>query len=296
MPQIVGELLNNLFLKAGLAPDNAGVKTLLSSPELANIQVPDEIVTALDNGLLSIEAAKNNHPDIKKKYFADAYDGIDKQLIKLVESDTFDEADIAEIKAEKSTSKKQELIISKLKAAKASAKGADKDEINRQLAAAHESARLSKLETETVRNEYEAKMKEKDKKAALKAVLATYKTIYDELPGNVKIPSMEAIINNALQDKNAVLSVDDNGNLILTGKDGSNVFGSNHVQLTPQSFLDQSFAPILKVSGPPKPAAPTVPTTQPIFKTDDKAAAEVSDIQAHNEKVLAQMSKPSLMS
>ena len=106
----VGEVINNLAQKAGIAADNAELKTLLSSPELANVAVPDALLTSLDSGLLSIDAAKNNHPDIKKKYFADAYDGIDKQLIQLIESDTFDEADVAEIKAEKSTSNWRQLI------------------------------------------------------------------------------------------------------------------------------------------------------------------------------------------
>lgn len=250
MPTI-GEVINNLAQKAGVPEDSPELKSLLASPELATIKVPDELNAAIDKGLLNIEAAKNNHPDIKKKYTADIYDGIDKMLLKLIESDTFDQADLDEIKAEKSTTKKAELIVTKLKAAKATAKGADKDEINKQLTAAHEAARLAKLEVDKVKADYEGKIKEINRKAALKAVLANYKTIYDDLPGNVKITSMEALINNALQDKNAELRVDDNGNLQLVGKDGSNVFGSDHRQLTPQSFLDQSFAPILKVSGKP---------------------------------------------
>ncbi len=63
MPTIAGEIFNTLFQKAGLPADHAAVKAFLASAELANIQVPDELVTALDSGLLSIEAAKNNHPD-----------------------------------------------------------------------------------------------------------------------------------------------------------------------------------------------------------------------------------------
>lgn len=106
MPTPIGQVFNDLAIKAGIAVDNPALKSLLASPELANINVPEELTTGIDNGLLSIEAAKNNHPDIKKKYFADAYDGMDKQLIALVASDTFDQADLDEIKAEKSTSKK----------------------------------------------------------------------------------------------------------------------------------------------------------------------------------------------
>ncbi len=289
MPTI-GELINNLTQKAGIAADDADLKALLASPELANIKVPDTLSAAIDSGLLSIDAAKNNHPDIKKKYFADAYDGMDKQLIALVANDTFDQADLDEIKAEKSTSKKAELIVSKLKAAKASAKGADKDEINRQLAAAHEVARLAKAEVETVKQGYEGKIKDIQLKAAIKAVFGNYKTIYDELPAPVRAASMEAIIMQGLQDKNAELKTDEQGNLQLVSKDGSNVFGENHVQLTPQSFLDKTFAPILKVSGPPKPAATQRPT-QPIdVKISEGAEANAAFVKSHMDQVLADMS------
>lgn len=288
---LIGELINNLAQKAGVAADNADLKSLLSSPELAAIQVPDALVTTLENGLLSIEAAKNNHPDVKKKYFADAYDGIDKQLMALIATDTFDAADVEEIKNEKSTSKKQELIISKLKAAKATAKGADKDEINRQLAAAHEAARLAKEEVTKVRGEYEGKIKDIQLQAAIKAVFGNYKTIYDELPPAVKTATLEAIIKQGLQDKKAELKTDEHGNLQLVSQDGtSNVFGDNHVQLTPQSFLDKTFAPILKVSGPPKPAAQ--PTRQPVnvpanTAVEQSLEANAAHISTHNEAAIA---------
>ena len=290
MPQTIGELFNNFALKAGVAADNPELKSLLANEALVSITVPDELGNVMDRGLLSIEAAKNNHPDIKKKYFADAWDGMDKQLLSLVENDTFDEADIAEIKAERSTTKKAELIVSKLKAARATAKGADKDEINRQIAAAHEAARKATEEKESLKNEYEGKIKDIHKTAAIKAVFGNYKTIYDELPGEIRVATMEAIINKALQDKNAELRADDNGNLQLIGKDGSNIFGSNHVQLTPQSFLDQSFAPILKVSGPPKPAS----TTRPIPTTTPAATGEANTgfLKSANDQILADMAAP----
>ena len=291
MPTI-GEVINNLAQKAGILADNADLKSLLSSPELATINVSDALVTTLDNGLLSIEAAKNNHPDVKKKYFADAYDGIDKQLMSLVATDTFDQADIEEIKNEKSTSKKQELIITKLKAAKATAKGADKDEINRQLTAAHEAARVAKEEVNNVRGEYEGKIKDIQLKAAIKAVFGNYKTIYDELPASVRMATMEAIISQGLQDKNAELKPDEHGNLQLVSKDGSNVFGDNHVQLTPQSFFDRTFAPILKVSGTQPPAAAQNRPTNIIPIKDDGTQAIVTSIGSHNDRVIAEMSKP----
>jgi hypothetical protein len=263
---------------------------------LATVQVDDTLVTALDNGLLSIEAAKNNHPDIKKKYFADAYDGMDKQLLALVAADTFDQADVEEIKAEKSTSKKAELIVTKLKAAAKSAKGADKEEINRQLATAHEEARKAKEDVTTAKAEGEQKLKGLELKFAKRAELGKYKTIYDDLPVAAKIAAMEALIDNALQDKNAELKTDEYGNLQLVSKDGSNVFGENHIQLTPQSLLDKTFAPILKVSGPPKPAATNRPTTVPTDPKPGERHLEATNdfIKSHTDKVLAEMAQTSV--
>lgn len=287
---LIGELINNLAAKAGVPTDNAELKSLLASPELANITVPEVLVTSIDSGLLSIDAAKNNHPDIKKKYFADAYDGMDKQLIALVASDTFDQADLDEIKAEKSTSKKAELIVTKLKAAKSQAKGADKDEINRQLAAAHEVARLAKAEVETVKNSYETQISDIRKQAAIKAVFGNYKTIYDDLPQAVKTATMEALINQGLQDKNAELKTDEHGNLQLVSKDGSNVFGDNHVQLTPQSFLDKTFAPVLKKVAPQQPAAnPRQPVQTPGKTGSEPSEASAIFVKSHVDQVLADM-------
>lgn len=290
---LIGELINNLALKAGVLADNDELKALLSVPELATVKVPDELVSTIDKGLLNIEAAKNNHPDIKKKYFADAYDGMDKYLLTLVATDTFDATDLEEIRTQPSTVKKAELIVSKLKEASKKAKGADKDEINRQLATAHEAARLAKAEVETVKTSYEGKIKDIQKSAAIKAVFGNYKTIYDELPGDIRSATMEAIINKSLQDKNAELRVDDNGTLQLVSKDGtSNVFGSNHVQLTPASFLDQTLAPILKVSGPPKPASPPtrLPTATPATTAAElHAEANSAFVKSHADQVLADM-------
>jgi hypothetical protein len=289
MPKTLGEVFNDMAIKAGIAADDAALKTFLTSPEMATIQVPDALVTSIDSGLLSIEAATNNHPVVKKKYFADAYDGMDKQLLQLVASDTFDATDLEEIKAEKSTSKKAELIVSKLKAAAKTAKGADKDEINRQLTAAHDAARLAKAEVETVKQVYEGKIATIYKDAALDAAIAQYKTIYDELPGKAKILAMKAVLDDALQDKNAELKTDENGKLVLIGKDGANVFGANHTLLTPSSLMDQTFAPILKVSGPPKPAAPTRQQPNVDAKVDEKVEASVNHIKSHADKVIADM-------
>lgn len=288
---VLGEFINSLAQKAGIQADNDDLKALLSSPELATINVADTLVTAVDNGLLSISAAKNNHPDIKKKYFADAFDGMDRNLIDLISKDTFDETDLAEIKNEKLTVKKLEMIVNKLKAQKAAANPVDKAAINAQIQAAHEAARLAKEEVENTRKEYEGKIKNIYTTSAIRQAMGAYKTTFDDLPADVRNSAIESIINKALQDKGAEFVADENGTLTLRSKDGSNVFGSNHVQLTPQSFLDQTLAPILKVvKQTTQPTPGQQPTATPAANTGDNAVSNF--IKSHSEQVLQDMTAP----
>lgn len=255
MPKAIGELISDLAVKAGMKADDESLVNLLSAPDLQKITVPDEFVAIIDRGLLNIDAAKNNHPDIKRKYHADAMDGVDKFLLTQVLDDTFDDNDVAEIKAVKSTQERIKLITAKIKEKSAAQGGKpeDKAQANAKLAELHEQIRLAKEATNTVKAEYEGKIKTIHLDAALSQLFNSYKTIYDDLPGGIKQQSLKAIIQQQLQDKNAELTVNEQGQLTLIGKDGSNVFGSDHVQLTPQSFLDKSFAPILKVSNGSKP-------------------------------------------
>lgn len=289
MPKTIGELINDLAQKAGVATDDPKLKALLASPELATIQVDDALYSSIDSKLLSLDSAKNNHPDIAAVYNSQFYDSMDKELLKIIEDADFSTEDVSEIKAEPKTRKRYAMAIAKLKEAKGKATGADKDAINAQLTAAHEAARLAKAEVETVKNESEAKLKGLELKYAKRGVLGIYKTIYDELPVNAKMAAMEALLDNALQDKKAVLKTDEYGNLTLVSQDGtSNIFGDNHVQLTPSSFLDKTFAPILKVSGPPKPAATTrPPVNAAVTPVEQNLEANASFVKSHADKVLA---------
>ena len=289
---LIGELINNLAQKAGIQSDNADLKALLSSPELAAINVPDEVATIIDKNLMSLDAAKNNHPEVRNKYWKDFHDGIDKRLIPLLENDILEPEDIEEIKNEITTGKKIELAINKLKAAKLKARPADKEEINKLLAAANEEARLAKLEAGKVKDEYENKIKNIRKDTALNAELSSYKTIYDDLPTKAKVVALKALIESTLQEKKAEFRTDQDGNLQIMHQDGTNVFGSDNVLLTHKSFLDQTLAPILKVSVSPKTDHSQIRQTNTV-DTTNKGDASISTIKNHNAQVLADLARPS---
>lgn len=273
-----GEFLNALAIKAGLKPDDETLKNVLSAPDLAKINIPDELVTKMDAGLLNIDAAKNNHPDIKRKYFAEAYDGVDAEILKLpVDAEVLDI-----LKQEKSTTKKLALLVEKLKSTKPADAGevtplkTKINELQQQLAQLAEAkAGLEKKHLEDIRN---MKMD-----IILESEISSRKTIYDDLDPAIKKMTLKSILDKNLQDSNAALTLDDNGNLVLLGKDGTNVFGSDHRQLTPKAFLDKSFASILKVSDPPK----NPPTPKPVPGKQPGEGVGNSHVSLHNAQALA---------
>lgn len=254
MPTI-GDVFNAFAIKAGIKPDNEHLKGLLAAPGLAQIQVPDELVTQMDAGLLNIETAKNGHPDIKRKYFADAYDGVDAVIHGLqVDADVLDI-----IKAEKSTSKKIQLLVDKLKASRPD----DKTEgaaLKTKIAELQDQLRVLAEEKTALTQQTEQRIKDMQLDMHLEGVLGGYKTVYDDLPGDVRKITLKTLLNKNLQDSNAVLTLGENGSLVIVNKDGSKVFGSDHREITPNSFLDKTFASILKVTTPPPTAPAVIPT------------------------------------
>jgi hypothetical protein len=253
MPTI-GEVFNAFAIKAGIKPDNEQLIGILAAPGLAQITVPDELVTQMDAGLLNIEAAKNGHPEIRNKYRSEVYDGLDTLIHGLpVDSEVLDI-----VKAEKLTSKKIQLLVDKLKASKPE----DKTEgavLKNKISELQNQLRVFAEEKETLTQQTEQRIKDMQLDMALEGVLSGYSTVYDTLPGDVKKITLKSLLNKNLQDSNAVLSIGENGSLTIVNKDGSKVFGSDHREITPANFLDKTFASILKVTTPATPATPVIP-------------------------------------
>ena len=253
MPIAANDLLKKLMVKAGITYDG----------DLAAI--PDDIATSLDNQLLTIAAATNNHPDVKKVYFAQAYNGLDAELNGLITEYGLPDEVKAEIEKAGGSTKKAVALVRQIKALgdKAAPAGAEEaaklkgqiTELNNKLAA--EIAKQATLGTQ-----YEGQLKQIKKQTKLSGMLSKYKTVYDDQDHVVRDAATQALIDKALQDSDAEFTLDENGNLSLVKKDGTNLFGDNHVQVTTQSFLDKTLSKILKVTGPPAPnnnPAPSLP-------------------------------------
>lgn len=255
MPKKIVDFLKELIQKAGGQTESEVIKPLLEAPELNQLQVmlPDELTTVIDNGLLSLSAAKNNHPEIKGHYTAQVYNGVDAEMKSLMDEIKLPDADRAIVEAERSSNKKIGLIVRKvqeLEATKAHAGKGATEALNTQITQLNNDLRAEKEKINGIKNEYETKLREKDMVYALRNLQLKYKTIYDELDADIKDMTLRQVLNKNLSKINAKLMVDEQGNLILQKNDGSNVFSDDNRLMTPEMFMDKTFADakILKVN------------------------------------------------
>lgn len=261
MPNIK-DLITNFAAKANVDLTSEEFKDAMANfPELERLSVPDNLYTAIDHGLLSIDMAKNNHPDIHAHYQARIYDGLDKKLKSVIEEEKLPDDVVAELYKIPNTYERTRLLVRKVKeleSKKANANKGDAAKYAQEIADLNEALRNEKESVGRVREEYENKLREKDMGFALGSLLSEYKTIHDDLPANTKDRIIKTIINDQLQQQNAKLALDENNNLALIRADGNTFFGPDNRPWTPKSFIDKTLSEMkqLKVTEQaPPPAA-----------------------------------------
>jgi len=277
MPVSANDLIKKLMAKAGVSYDG----------DLAAI--PDDIASSVDNSLLTISAATNNHPEVKKVYFAQAYNGLDAEINGLITEFALSDEIKTEIERAGGSTKKAVALARKIK--EVSEKGSPDDkaaakklsdqivELNGKLAA--EIQKQTSLKTE-----YDNQLQQIKIKTKLGSIVNGYKTMFDELDPQAKEAAIDALLNKALQDSDAEFKFDDKGSLSLIKKDGSNLFGDNHTLVTPQSFIDKSLSKILKVTDPnagKNTPAPPIPGQRQDQPNPNIAAAVKESLDAYKQ-------------
>lgn len=255
MPKPLNTFLNDLLLKAEIKPDDKNLVDLLSASELQNIQVPDELITSVDSRLVSIEQAKNNHPDIKPHYTSMALTAVDAELDKILDEQGVPDNLKLVVKNERNTYKRLPLLVKKLEEAK-SAKAettnkTEKQSLQAEIDRLNGEIRTYKDTVENTRKEYETKEANFRREMLVDEMLTSYKTVFDEtLPKEAKRAALRTLIDKKLQEKNADLVLDESGRLKLVGKSGANVFGDDNRPWDVQTLFDTTLSQnkVLKVT------------------------------------------------
>lgn len=245
MAKNLADFLREQAKKAGINIDDDAHKAFFTNDALTAIEVPETIFKAVDSSLISLTDAKNNHPDIKNFYTRQSLDTLDKTIDALMEKFGFSADDINEIKVERSSYARPELLakkIQQLEQKKANADKPDRAAIQKQIDDLHAGLRTEQEKTKKLETDYALKEKQMRVGYKLQSLLGEHKTIYDELDPEVKYTTFQTLLNKRLQDNNAKLDFDENGNFILIKNDGTNFYGDSNQQVNAKQFVEQTLS------------------------------------------------------
>lgn len=265
---------------------------------LPDTDVPEDVQKGVDNNLISITDAKNNHPILKNHYHKQALDGIDSTIMDLMTEMEVDDDTKNLILAEKSSFKRVPLLtkkIAELTAAKAGASQPDKKKIQDQIDALHTQIAAEKTARAIDKKSFDDQLKGYQVKYKVDTLLSAHKTIHDDLDPEVKSTVINTLITKALQDNQAKFDFDETGNFTLLKNDGTNFYGENHQQITPAQFIEQTLAKTkqLKVSPAANPANPQRgnPTKKVDGAPENTGQQAVTDLNAQALKDFAESTK-----
>jgi hypothetical protein len=261
-------VLQQLADKAGIPADDATLTTFFQNAALNSTTVPDEVISSLNKNLISLDDAKNNHPQIKSHYFAEIMANVDRSLSKVYQKLELDEDLVNELAKETSSTKRIALLGEKLsevmqaKLAEAGkGGGVAKEALTKQIDDLNAALRAEKEARTAEKSQAEKSIQDFKIKTILTGKYSGLKTVYDTLPADAKAIAIETLLNKEFQDSSVRLSLDENGNLKLTKSDDSNYYDENNRLVTPDDFIQRTLAKnkILSQSAPvngekPKPA------------------------------------------
>lgn len=253
MPKLK-DFLTALAKKAGYDTESATAKPIFDA--LPDYEIPDEVQKGIDNSLISLTDAKNNHPEIKRHYHKQSLDGVDSLIRKAIESFGFEKEAADEINGQETTYAKIPALTSKIvelyEKKIAASPGKDKAVIQKEIDELHKQLAAEKINREKDKKGFEDQFKSLKINTKLASHLSSFKTIHDEVDPDVRATIINTFLQKELQDNQAKFDLDENGNVVLLKNDGTNFYGENHQQVTPAKFIEQTLAKTkqLKVSSP----------------------------------------------
>ena len=235
--------------KAGIKANDPELIELLKNPAFTTT-LPETLDSVLNKNLISLADARDNHPAIKAHYFAQFSHNLEKSWDKSISDLNLEDDDVLqELNSDRMVTAKFHNLGGRLKAyMDAKTKNPDKkspkevESLNLTINELNEKLRIEKEGRKADNDKSSGEMKTFRTELALNGKTSGLKTIYDTLPSDVRSISIKNILNKELQDSNADFVLDENGNLKLQKKDGSNYFDENNRQLTADDFVSKILA------------------------------------------------------
>jgi len=257
--------IERLAAKAGIANTDPHLTEFLSNAALASVTIPSELATGIDNNILSLTQAADNHPVLKRQYHAQVLNAFDKKLDAIMKDAGLSPETIANLEREQNTYNRFDQLTHAIKESAALAKAAktpeDKGAAQKQVDDLLAQLRNTQAESATqIAQINDARQKDRIS-YELRSMLGGVRTVFDELPPQAKQAALDSLITKALHEKGASFGFDEAGAFTLKGAEDTAVVGANNNKYTPDTFIQEILAQnkILKVADPAGPPTPTNP-------------------------------------
>src|SRR6478609_1808580 len=248
--KLLSELLKSLATKAGVRADDDNLKKLLDNDFIKQYEVPDEVAGPLEQRLLTEDSAVVN-PMVKSKLYAQALNGIDAELERVVDAFDFsDDFKSAYKSIDKNTNEKVRKLtdglkskVSELKKSKTSGDpdskamiGALENQIKDLNKSQEDLKRMHATELDNMKMQNTT-----DKKNyLLKSMLAGKPLPKNGLKAEINIQLAKTLLEDEMAKKHLLISFDEAGNPVLKEKkDGAEIpyfFENKPMDLS--NFLD----------------------------------------------------------
>lgn len=246
-----GTLFNSLAKKAGIDTTQKEFVDLLAT----DIEIPDGIATAMEKGLLNIDAAKN-HVDVRKAIRTEALNGVDSKVEEMLAELGFTDDDATDIKGEKNSYEKIAKLgrkIKELEEKKAkTSKPADKEAYEKQIADLNRDLKSVK-DTFTAKEKEWQGLRENDLTTyeIQKLLLGKEYNLPKEMDAELKVSTAQSAINKSLAAKGFKIVRDaESGGLKIVNKEGLPAYSETNEPLQLPHFIDGALAQnkLLKVN------------------------------------------------
>lgn len=240
----LGTLIASQFKKLGIE-----ITDELKALTLLDTDVPDEVSKKMDQGLISIEAAKT-HPDVVKVLKQSTLAGADAKMDEMIKEIGLTVGE--DFVNEKNTYEKI-AMLSKMLHADGKKKGEgnskeglseavkkerdeynkQKEEMQKQLKALTESLTAKETEFKTTRANDQKTF------ALHKKLFAKDYVFPKEMDNDIKVQTAMGVINTKLLSMGLVLNLNDAGQPVITDKDGNKAYNEKHEPIDNiDSFID----------------------------------------------------------
>lgn len=256
MPKQFGTWISELADIAGY--DKSKLIDLLS----VNAQIPDDLVTAVNSNLMTLDTAKNNI-ELKKYFHAQALNGIDAELKNVLSELELDDDSRQAIESETSSYKrvsKSLKLVKELEAKKSQAntKG-EKTELQKEIDRLNNEIKTTKLQMQEKENEFNSKLESTLTEYQLNSILSSKNYAFGDMPKDVLTLTAKNLLQSALTSK-GVKIVRENDKLKLVRAEAPDLdYRENNTPVNIGDFVDRVLADnkLLKVSeAEPKTVAP----------------------------------------